>query len=211
VIPEQVEAWGERPRSTVRSENSRIVFRAERGGTVEFTYKRRTVDCGWRLLKAADAAVVAEGRLAGKDKASHAVAVELPEDGNYIFDPGNAWPYGCAVELTPPRPHAWRGGNMTAGIENPVYFYVPPETESFVLRYNGYGVNRVQLTTSDGKAILASDRVLPADEIPVIVPQGAAGRIWQVAFTCIRAGLRLYDVPNVFAATPSDLMIPEKK
>ena len=186
-----------------------------------------TLDGHWRLRNAETGEVVEEGDVREQQNESAEVRLRIPRKGLYLLDPGAGYKragrlgFGrrhLVVEASPRSEFTTLYPGTPPEVE-PLFFFVPEDTEMFVLRVHASTSHEsdVRFFGPDGRLVsehlrlvTGSDLSLPVD-VPVTVPAGADHGIW--AFTISRsprATIQLRGVPPYLARHPEELLTPRE-
>ena len=213
-----------RAESQLFFEKGRHYFAVEAGESLPLSFTAfpdHNLDGRWRLINADTGEVVGGGDVRGPQEGAE-VRLQIPRKGLYQLDPGAGYKRGrrlgfgrrhLVVEASPRSEFAalFTG---TPPESQPLFFFVPQDTEMFVLRVHASTSHEsdVRFFGPDGRLlsehlrlVTGSDLSLPVD-VPVPVPAGADG-IW--AFTISRspsATIQLRGVPPYLARHPEELM-----
>ena len=206
-------------------EKGRHYFAAEADESLALpfiVFPDHTLDRHWTLREAETGDAVDDGTIFEPENESPEIRMRIPLKGLYALDPGAGYKKGgrlgfgrrhLVVEASPRSEFAalFTG---TPPESRPLFFFVPRDTEMFVLRVHAstshesdvrfYGPDG-RLLSEHLRLVTGSDLSLPVD-VPVPVPAGADG-IW--AFTISRspsATIQLRGVPPYLARHPEELM-----
>ena len=201
-------------------------FAAEAGESLALpfiVFPDHTLDGHWTLRNAETGEVEEEGDVREQQNESAEVRLRIPRKGLYVLDPGAG--YKRAGRLGFGRRHLVVEASTRSELTTlypgtppevePLFFFVPQDTEMFVLRVHASTSHEsdVRFFGPDGRLVsehlrlvTGSDLSLPVD-VPVTVPAGADHGIW--AFTISRsprATIQLRGVPPYLARHPEELL-----
>jgi len=228
-VPEAVKAWGNVARSPLRVEDGVHIFAAKAGERLSLTYtpfdRGHTVDCHWTLRRVGEAKPVAEGDVKAAKGKPATVAVTVPSDGLFAFDPGTDYWKAAQIGFGERPLVVWAGRADQPGrprrkpfrlwqpwAKQPLYFFVPKGTRHFVvgIASGGDPYTTLVLSTADGTTVVDDKKVLSGDQVSVIVPHGKDGAVWSVSLSSLRCVVELYGVPPYVARRPGELLVPEE-
>ena len=201
-------------------------FAAEAGESLALpfiVFPDHTLDGHWTLRNAETGEFVEEGDIHEQQSGSAEVRLRIPRKGLYVLDPGAGYKKGGRLEFG--RRHLVVEASTRSELTTlypgtppevePLFFFVPQDTEMFVLRVHASTSHEsdVRFFGPDGRLVsehlrlvTGSDLSLPVD-VPVTVPAGADHGIW--AFTISRsprATIQLRGVPPYLARHPEELL-----
>lgn len=201
-------------------ESGTYFFPAKAGETLSLPfipYPQHTLDVHWTLSDASTGRTVSEGDIKKQRDESAELALTIPRDGLYRLNPGtDYWKAGrLAFPRRPLVVEASRESTFTLWlpkIEEPLYFFVPAGTQSFVLRLNWAGTSStdIRIYAPDGTPIVDQKDLPSGWDISVKVPPGADGNIWALSVRSLRANLQLLGIPPFLARYPDELMTPRE-
>ncbi len=228
-----------REESPLFCERATYFFPAEAGESVVLPfdpYPGHTLDVGWTLKDVVTGAVVLEDSINKQRNESARIQLRIPRPGLYMLDPGTSYLKGGRLEFgsRPAVAEASRSSEFTLlrpRISEPLYFFVPRGTESFVLRVHSAGSfeSDIRIYGPDGQIVsdnagLVSGRDLAGrdtagrghtpltfgHDISVIVPAGADNRIWAFCLNSVRSTVKLLGIPPYVAERPDELLVPRE-
>lgn len=222
--PELSKKYGEITASPLYLESGLYYFAGKKGEQLNLTYKpypNHTIDCHWKLMDVNEKTIV-EGDVKAERNQQATIEINIPEDGIYILDAGTTY-WKSAMLTFDTRPlSVWAGRPDIPGKpkrepfrqwrpqQEPVYFYVPKGTKSFVIGFPSCQANtKVLIKDGNGKTIYSSDSIMPGDQVSIIVSEGSDNQIWSIAITSLRNTVELYDIPPFLARHPAELLVPE--
>ncbi len=221
-----LELLGEHTESPFFFEQARYYFPAEAGEVLILpfvVYPDHTLDGHWTLANAETGEVVEEGDIRRQQDESAQLRLQIQRKGLYMLDPGTDYQRGGRLEFDR-RPQVVEASPEsefmalypgTPTLDQPLYFFVPRDTGTFVVRIhaNTSHESDVRFYGPDGKLVAehlklvtGSDLSVPVD-VPVTVPAGADDGIW--AFTISRsprAIVQLRGIPPYLARHPEELL-----
>ncbi|MCX7705003.1 MAG: DUF4838 domain-containing protein [bacterium] len=205
-------------------ESGLYYFAGKKGEQLNLTYKpypNHTIDCHWKLTTV-DEKTVAEGDVKAEKNQEAMIEIKIPEDGIYILDPGTTFWKSALITFDTRPLSVWAGRPDIPGTpkrepfrqwrpqKEPVYFFVPKGTKSFVIGFPSCQTNtKVEIKDSTGKLIYSSDKIMAGDQISIVVPEGSDNQIWSIGITSLRNTVELYDIPPFFARHPAEILVPE--
>jgi len=226
--PEAAKAWGDVTRSPLFVETGVHHFVGRKGEALRLTYtpfdRGHTVDCHWVLRRAGEDKPAAEGDVKAEKGKEATAEVAIPSDGLWAFDPGTKYWRAAQVGFDARPLSVWAGRGDRPGeprrqplrlwlprLNQPLYFYVPKGTRSFVVGIadGGWPHTTLVLRTADGQTVVEDKQVLSRDQVSVVVPEGADAAVWSLALHSLRCVVELYDVPPYLARHPAELLVPE--
>lgn len=238
--PEIVTAWGDVASTNIAVESGNLVFFAEREEQVRIDYRPfdagHTIDCHWRLFPwpAADSDKISEGQLRADKGQPATIQLAIPHKGLWLFEPGTDY-WRAAVLGFDSRPASfWAGRADGPGpqgrpfrlwrpqLDQPLFFYVPAETRSFVVGIveGGDPFTTLQIKNAQGEVICEA-KLLPGDQVSVDWAKRASrdqsgtgavrirGEVLSLALDSLRCVVELYDVPPYLARQPRELLVPQ--
>jgi hypothetical protein len=217
-LPQAVKAWGDVKRSALFVESGIHYFAGRKGETISLTYTPfdagHVVDCRWTLRRLItgkpggenDGRSIAQGVVKAEKGKPATVAVALPVDGIYAFEPGTGYWRAAQMEFDRRPLSVWCGRFDEPGEMRrmplrlwlprgePLYFFVPKGTKHFVIGIVSGGDPRsaLELRTADGTAI-RREGIVAGDQISVIVEQDVReyGEMSEMAKQAILPGEQL--------------------
>ena len=226
--PEAARAWGDAKRSKLFVETGVHHFVGRKGEAMRLTYtpfdKGHTVDCHWSLKQPGEEQPVAEGDVKAEKGKDATAEVAVPADGLLAFEPGTKYWRAAQIGFDVRPLSVWAGRGDQPGkprrpplrlwlprLDQPLHFYVPKGTRSFVVSIaeGGWPHTTLVLRTADGQAVVEDKQVLSRDQVSVVVPEGKDGAVWSLALHSLRCVVELYDVPPYLARHPAELLVPE--
>jgi len=227
--PGAVKAWGEVPRSPLCVESGIHCFLGKKGERLNLAFTPfdagHTVDGHWVLRRVGQERPVAEGDIKAEKGKPAAMEATLPADGVYALDPGTGFWKTAEIGFAPRPLSVWAGRADEPGkprskefrlwlprLNQPLYFYVPENVESFVLGFPSVGQTKthVVLQGAGGKTIFENKDVTSGDQISVVVPEEHRGAVWSLSIASLRCVVELYGVPPYLARHPRELLVPEE-
>ncbi|MBM4037135.1 MAG: DUF4838 domain-containing protein [Planctomycetes bacterium] len=228
-LPQAVKAWGEVPRSPLCVESGIHHFLGKEGERLSLTFTPfdagHTVDGHWVLRRVGDVKPVAEGDIKAEKGKPAAMEAMLPADGVYALDPGTGYWKTAELGFAPRPLSVWAGRADEPGrpkgkefrlwlprLDQPLYFYVPRDVESFVLAFPSVGQAKTQLVlrAPGGKVLLEDKDVRSGDQVSVVVPPEHRGAVWSLSLASLRCVVELCGVPPYLARHPSELLVPNE-
>lgn len=232
VHPELVREWGAVKRSPLFVESGEHYFIASKNEQLNLTYKPydagHTVNCKWTLRSVEPVnQLILSGEIKAEKGKSTNLSFTVPYDGVYVLEPGTG--YWKASEIgfdERPLSVLAEGGDredkdsrrpfvLWLPRNEPLYFYVPQGTKSFVIAIASGGdpFTDITLKTADG-VVRCKERVVSGEEISVILKDNGSkpidGKIWSVSISSLRCGIELYGVPPFLARHPAELIVTEE-
>jgi len=227
-LPQAVAAWGEVARSPMCVETGLHHFLGRKGEHLKLSFTPfdagHTVDGHWTLRRLGEGAPVAEGDIKAEKGKVAWMEATLPSDGIFVLDPGTNYWKTAEVGFDARPLSAWAGRGDEPGqprrpafrlwlprLNQPLYFFVPKGTRSFVVGLPSVGQAKTTLVlrAPGGKAVLEDKEVVTGDQVSVVVPPGADGAVWSLALSSLRCVVELYGVPPFLARHPAELLVPE--
>jgi hypothetical protein len=220
IRPGSLAAWTNAPRSPLYVEKGLHYFLGRRGEKLALPLRPQpgqALQGHWRVTYVPTGETVAEGDVrAAKDEPA-TLTFLLPREGLYALDPGTSFWHVAEVDWAG-RPFAVRADASaplqlwTPRPDQPLYFYVPPGTRTFVvsLLEGGWPGWRVIIRDATGQTIVDDKDLRAGDDISVVVPPGHAGQVWSLGFSALRGCIALHDVPPYLAPHPQDLLVPRE-
>jgi len=228
-VPEAVKAWGDVPRSPLCVESGLHYFLGRKGERLDLAFTPfdagHTIDGHWAIRHVGDQRPAAEGDIKAPKGQAAAMQATLPADGVYCLDPGTGYWRTAEVGFGPRPLVVWAGRADEPGrprrkefrlwlprANQPLYFFVPADAESFVIGLPSVGQRKTTLVlrTADGKTMLESREIVSGDQVSVSVPPEARGAVWSLSLSSLRCVVELYNVPPCLARHPRELLVPRE-
>ncbi len=205
-------------------ESGMYYFQGKKNEKLTLTYKpypNHTVDCHWKLMNSEEK-IIAEGDVKAEKNQEATMTIEIPEDGIYIFDPGTTYWKSCLITFDRRPLSIWAARSDEPGKPKkvpfrqwlpkgePLYFFVPEGTKSFIIGLPSCRANtKIEIKDGDGKIIYSSDKLMPGDQISIVVPQASTNQVWSISVWSLRNTIELYDIPPFIARHPLEILVPE--
>ena len=225
---------GDRAESPFFCEKAMYYFATEASESLTLPfipYPDHTLDVHWTLKDGGTGAVVQEGDIHKPQNESAEIRLRIPHQGLYVLNPGTNYLKGGRLELgrRPLVVEASRESEFMPvypRMDEPLYFFVPRGTESFVLRVHSAGSSASDIriygpagqVVSDNPGVVSGRDMsgmvhLPLTfgvDISVTVPAGADARIWAFSINSVRSTIQLLGVPPYVARHPDELLVPRE-
>ena len=224
-----LELLGDHAESPFFFEQAFHYFKTEAGEVLTLPFipfSDHTLEGHWTLESLETGEVVEEGDIQAHQGRAQ-LRLQIARKGLYVLDPGNDSSKGgrlefgrrhLVVEASPER-EFMALYPATPTLDQPLYFFVPRDTEMFVVRVHAstshesdvrfYGPDG-QLVSEHLKLVTGADLSVPVD-VPVMVPAGADAGIWAFSVSrSPRAIIQLRGVPPYLARHPDELLTPRE-